>query len=58
MGEQIRVAGLAGNMIIPSELAAGQDIKSSFTAVRPGEKLFEELFEHRERVEPTRTGSE
>ena len=57
MGEQIRGAGLAGNMIIPSELAADQDIKSSFTAVRPDEKLFEQLFEHGERLEPTRTGS-
>ena len=30
-----------------------QDIRIIFTGLRPGEKLFEELFEESERIEPT-----
>lgn len=53
MGEQIRVADLARNMIVLSGLVPDQDIKIAFIGLRPGEKLYEELFEHGERVEPT-----
>ncbi len=53
MGEQIRVAELARNMIILSGHAPDQDIKITYTGLRPGEKLYEELFEHGERIEPT-----
>jgi FlaA1/EpsC-like NDP-sugar epimerase len=53
MGEQIRIADLARNMIALSGLVPDQDIKMTFTGLRPGEKLYEELFEGDERVEPT-----
>ncbi len=54
MGEQIRVADLARNMIVLSGLVPDKDIQIVYTGLRPGEKLFEELFEQSERVEPTR----
>lgn len=53
MGEQIRVEDLARNMIILSGHVPDQDIKITYTGLRPGEKLYEELFEQGERVEPT-----
>jgi len=53
MGEQIRVADLARNMIVLSGLVPDQDIKITYTGLRAGEKLYEELFEQGERVEPT-----
>jgi FlaA1/EpsC-like NDP-sugar epimerase len=56
MGEQIRVADMARNMIVLSGLVPDQDIKITYTGLRAGEKLYEELFEHGERVEPTSHG--
>ena len=53
MGEQIKVADLAKNMIVLSGLVPDQDIHIVYTGLRPGEKLFEELFEDSEQVEPT-----
>jgi len=53
MGRQIRVADMARNMIALSGLVPDQDVKIVYTGLRPGEKLFEELFEHGERVELT-----
>jgi FlaA1/EpsC-like NDP-sugar epimerase len=53
MGEQIRVVDLARNMIILSGHVPDQDIKITYTGLRPGEKLYEELFDGGERVEPT-----
>ena len=53
MGEQIRVADLARNMILLSGHIPDQDIKIVFTGLRPGEKMYEELFDRNERVEPT-----
>lgn len=53
MGEQIRVADLAKNMIVLSGLVPEKDIHIVYTGLRPGEKLFEELFEETEQVEPT-----
>lgn len=53
MGEQIRVADLARNMIVLSGLVPDRDIHIAFTGLRPGEKLYEELFEESEQVEPT-----
>jgi FlaA1/EpsC-like NDP-sugar epimerase len=53
MGEQIKVADLARNMIVLAGLVPGKDVDIIFTGLRPGEKLYEELFEDSEQVEPT-----
>lgn len=53
MGEQIRVADLARNMIVLAGLVPGHDVEIVFTGLRPGEKLYEELFEAHEHAEPT-----
>jgi len=53
MGEQIRVADLARNMIVLAGLVPGKDVEIVFTGLRPGEKLYEELFEEHEQAEPT-----
>lgn len=53
MGEQVRVADLARNMIALSGNVPDQGIKIVYTGLRPGEKLYEELFDKEERVEST-----
>jgi len=53
MGEQIRVEDLARNMILLSGRIPDQDIKIVYTGLRPGEKMYEELFDCDECVEPT-----
>ncbi|MGB9739498.1 MAG: polysaccharide biosynthesis protein [Chloroflexus aggregans] len=44
MGEPIRIVDLARDMIELSGLQVGRDIDIVFTGLRPGEKLYEELF--------------
>lgn len=44
MGEPIKIADLARQMIRLAGLRPGEDIEIAFTGLRPGEKLNEELF--------------
>lgn len=53
MGEQIRIADLARNMIVLSGLVPEKDIAITYTGLRLGEKLYEELFEASEEVAST-----
>lgn len=48
MGEPVRIATLAERMISLAGLRLGVDIKIEYTGLRPGEKLFEELFDRSE----------
>ena len=48
MGDPVRIADLAERMIRLAGLRPGQDIKIEYTGLRPGEKLYEELFDPRE----------
>lgn len=53
MGEPVRIADLAANMIRLSGFEPGVDIAIKFVGLRPGEKLYEELLIDGEDVEPT-----
>jgi FlaA1/EpsC-like NDP-sugar epimerase len=53
MGEPVRIVDLARDMIRLSGLQEGRDIDIEFTGLRPGEKLFEELFVPSESYERT-----
>jgi FlaA1/EpsC-like NDP-sugar epimerase len=48
MGDPVRILDLAKDMITLSGLDPELDIEIKFTGIRPGEKLFEELFHTRE----------
>jgi FlaA1/EpsC-like NDP-sugar epimerase len=53
MGEPVRIADLAENMIRLSGFEPGRDIEIKFVGLRAGEKLYEELLVDGEDVEPT-----
>ena len=53
MGDAIRIADLAHNLIQLSGLRPGIDVQIKFTGLRPGEKLHEELMSDVEETVPT-----
>ncbi|MBA7545539.1 UDP-N-acetyl-alpha-D-glucosamine C6 dehydratase [subsurface metagenome] len=48
MGKSIKIIDLAKKMVRLSGLTIGKDIKLSYTGLRPGEKLYEELLNDKE----------
>ncbi len=54
MGEPVKIVDLARDLIELSGLKIGRDIDIVFTGLRPGEKLFEELFLPSEAYQHTR----
>lgn len=53
MGTSVKIANLAKKMIKLSGFELGKDIQISFTGLRPGEKLYEELLNDKENTLPT-----
>ena len=51
MGDPVRIVDLAKDMIRLSDLVPDQDIEIIYTGIRPGEKLFEELFSDQEQTQ-------
>jgi FlaA1/EpsC-like NDP-sugar epimerase len=48
MGEPVRILDLAHDMIRLSGLRVGVDVEVKIVGLRPGEKLYEELYDERE----------
>jgi FlaA1/EpsC-like NDP-sugar epimerase len=53
MGQPVRVVDIANDLIRLSGLEPGTDVTVHFTGIRPGEKLYEEMFFSAEEVLPT-----
>lgn len=53
MGKSVKIVDLAKKMIKLSGLTLDKDIKITFTGLRPGEKLYEELLANEENTMPT-----
>ena len=53
MGESVKIAHLAEQMIELSGFEVGKDIKIEYTGLRPGEKLYEEVLASEENTLPT-----
>jgi FlaA1/EpsC-like NDP-sugar epimerase len=56
MGEPVKIVDLATDLIRLSGLEVGRDVEIAFSGLRPGEKLFEELFVRGEDYTRTRHG--
>ncbi|MBI5450746.1 MAG: polysaccharide biosynthesis protein [Gammaproteobacteria bacterium] len=54
MGASIKICDLAEQMIRLAGKQPGEDIEIIFTGLRPGEKLYEELFHAQENLKPTK----
>jgi FlaA1/EpsC-like NDP-sugar epimerase len=54
MGEQIKIADLAKNLIILSGLKPDIDIKIEYVGLRPGEKMYEEMLLDKEHDQITK----
>ena len=57
MGEPIKIADLAENLIRMAGLTPDADIKIEYTGLRPGEKLYEELLLNEEGLTKTQNNS-
>jgi O-antigen biosynthesis protein WbqV len=55
MGRPVKIVDLARQMILLSGLRPGKDVEIKVTGLRPGEKLYEELFHDSEPLVPTET---
>ncbi|TDQ09948.1 nucleoside-diphosphate sugar epimerase/dehydratase [Pedobacter metabolipauper] len=53
MGKSVKIIELAKRMILLAGLVPNEDIKITYTGLRPGEKLFEELLNDHENTMPT-----
>jgi FlaA1/EpsC-like NDP-sugar epimerase len=53
MGQPMKIADLAKNMIRLAGFVPGRDIEIVYTGLRPGEKLYEELLNQKEHTLPT-----
>ena len=53
MGEQIRILDIANDLIRLSGYVPGKDILVEFCGIRPGEKMFEELYSEEEKLHST-----
>ncbi|HEY9781115.1 MAG TPA: polysaccharide biosynthesis protein [Leptolyngbyaceae cyanobacterium] len=53
MGQPVKIVDLAKDLIRLSGYEVGKDIEIKFSGLRPGEKLYEELFIPGEKYEPT-----